>query len=148
MDINETNKGNNQKIDETISILSALCVEAKTPMFLSIARPDKVKGISYDNRIIAASLEMPGYAKRINKLILAVNNCDLKLPEYIQRDIEELTRWLENEGVYYSDEYMQVDKFRDFLDVANGQVNAVVPHDLILNKDFDVEDVVTKKIEE
>lgn len=137
------------KIEAVVNDLSTLCIRAKVPMFISLAYPNQDKksedddDIYYDNRIISASLEMPGYARRINKLILAVNDCGTKLPEDINAAVNTLERWLENEGDYASDD-IKIDKFRKFIDIANGQVEATIPH---FDNDSEFEDVVTKKKE-
>lgn len=130
------------KIEVTVNDLQALCSRAKVPMFISLAYTDDEDGIYYDNRIVSASLEMPGYAKRINKLILAVNDCDVKLPKDIAECVSTLETWLENEGDYTSED-VTVDKFRKFLDIANGQVEAAIPQFF----DEDVEEVYTSKKE-
>lgn len=128
------------KIEITVNDLQALCARAKVPMFISLAYKDEEKGINYDNRIVSASLEMPGYAKRINKLILAVNNCNVKLPKDIAECVSTLETWLENEGDYTSED-VTVDKFRKFLDIANGQVEAAIPQFF----EDDIEEVSTSK---
>lgn len=133
-----------KQVTEMADSLSALCIRAKIPLFISFAyQDDNSEELHYDNRIVSASLEMPGYAKRINKLILAVNNCGLKLPDHIQRDIDELENWLSNEGDFTSED-RTVNKFRDFLDIANGQVEATIPTD-INTSDMEEIEVVAKK---
>lgn len=132
------------KVIDLADELAVYCIRAKVPMFLSLAYKDEDSGeLKYDNRIVSAALEMPGYAKRINKLIMAVNDCSLKLPEHIQRAVEELENWLNNEGDYSSED-ITVNKFRDFLDVANGQVEATIPSD-ISSSDIEEIEITTKK---
>ncbi len=137
-----------KKAIETADSLSALCIRAKIPLFVSMAynEDDDDTELHYDNRIVSAALEMPGYAKRINKLILAVHDCGLKLPEHIQRDVDELENWLSNEGDFTSED-VTVNKFRDFLDIANGQVEATIPADINAS-DIEEIEVETKKKEE
>lgn len=144
---------------EMADSLSALCIRAKIPLFLSMYREDDKKekkgnkeknnkeiNMIYDNRIVSAALEMPGYAIRINKLILAVHDCGIKLPEHIQGCVDELENWLANEGDYTSED-ITVNKFRDFLDIANGQVEATIPADINAS-DIEEIEVETKKKEE
>lgn len=132
------------QFEEEISNLKQLCNQFKIPMFLSYAVKNEDGEMEYNNEIVSASLEMPGYAKRINKLILAVNGCDTKLPDHIQQSVNVLSEWLDKEREFTDTDAPKIDKFRNYADIVNGQIEATIPDGLIHSVE-DYEEVVTRK---
>ena len=137
-------KQNLNQFKEEISSLKLLCNQFKIPMFLSYAIKNDDGELKYFNEIVSASLEMPGYAKRINKLILAVNDCDTKLPEHIQQSVNVLSEWLDKEKEFTDSDSPKIDKFRNYADIVNGQIEATIPDGLIHSVE-DYEEVITRK---
>lgn len=142
--MNESKESFEAKYDQLVKELLVTAIRAKRPTFLSYATEGNDGQAEYHNSIVSAALEMPGYARRINKMILAVQGCDVKYPEHIQRSISELSDWLEREGIYEAEDVVDTPMYRKFVDIADGQMEAAIPQKLFVDED-DEEEIVTIK---
>ena len=138
-------EGYKKEVKKLIKNLSALCIRAKLPLFICIADMDENGNYTYENNIVSAALEMPKYAKRINDLLLSVNNCGLKYPDNIKKSIDELQNWLDSEREFNSGTDVTVNKFRDYYDIGEGLMEATLPGSINQSRIEDEEEVTTKK---
>lgn len=132
-------------IQKMINELSAVCTRAKLPLFICLADTDDDGNFKYNNKIVSASLELSKPAKRVNDLMLSVQNCGLKYPENIKKCIDELQSWLDAEQELYFGSDVTVNKFRDYYDIAEGLMEATLPYNINPNNIDDDEEVKTQK---
>lgn len=125
-------------VEEIADELRIACNVKRYPMFLSIAKKGK-DGVEYYNQCLNAALETPEQITRIAKLLLAVNNADIDIPDYIKKAMTDLSAFVEQykisiKNIKLIESDFQAEKFTDYMMVAEGLSKAVVPKKLYGNE--------------
>ena len=136
-----------KNIASYVAELKAACTRAKIPMYVCLAVKNTEKETTYVNDCVLASLEQPIKGNRIAKLLLACKGADTNYPEYIKKDIQELTEYLDHlnrKGILDDSLGIKLteDKIPDYLAIGEGLVTASPPQVLLnnglpFNEDFD-----------
>lgn len=138
----------NKAIEDIILELKNACNCKRAAMFVSVAIKDDDGNTKYLNDCLLAALEEPKHITRINKLLLAVNEASIEVPDNINRCINELSSYVEQyksalAKIEQIETTASTDKYFDYLMVAEGLSKVSVPPELYGNsiEDIDIDDL-------
>jgi len=138
----------NKSIEDIVLELKNACNCKRTAMFVSVALRDDEGNTKYINECLLAALEEPKHITRINKLLLAVNEASIEVPDNINRCINELSSYIEQyKSALTKREQIETtastDKYFDYLMVAEGLSKVSIPSELYGNsiEDIDIDDL-------
>ena len=114
---------------ELIQQMKVICIQEDVPMFLLLGERDENNRLKYHYEIVNAALELPGYAKRIYNLLLAVGEAGTKYPEHIRNAINDLQSWIDNEQTFSEGyEFEDDEVMRKMVDIGTGQMEPELIH--------------------
>ena len=125
-------------IIEVVTDLKLKCIKLGVPMFISLAFKDDKGKDEYYNDCVYAAIDNPEYGKRIADLLCVMLGAETKYPDYIQDAINTLQTWQNNERTFDTGVVLSDNRFRDYIDVAEGQMNP-----MIINTQEEEEVIVT-----
>lgn len=138
----------NKSIEDIVLELKNACNCKRAAMFVSVALRDDEGNTKYINECLLAALEEPKHITRINKLLLAVNEASIEVPDNINRCINELSSYIEQyksalTKIKQIETTTSTDKYFDYLMVSEGLSKVSIPSELYGNsiEDIDIDDL-------
>ena len=126
---NQDVKLEKKDIIEAVADLKLKCIECGIPMFISLAFKNEKKKVEYHNDCVYAALDEPEYGTRIADLLCVMLGAETKYPDYIQDAINTLQAWQNNERTFDTGVVLSDNRFRDYLDIADGQMKPMIIND-------------------
>lgn len=101
-DIYDKRKFYKTKLEPLIYELKLQCNMEHMPMFVTAAVKNDKAGTEYASDMVLAGSGTELENNRISKLLLELNNIHQKYPDYIEKDIREISQYLErlNTNIY------------------------------------------------
>ena len=101
-DIYDKRKFYKTKLEPLIHELKLQCNMEHMPMFVTVAVKNDKAGTEYASDMVLAGSGTELENNRISKLLLELNNIHQKYPDYIEKDIREISQYLErlNTNIY------------------------------------------------
>lgn len=116
-DIYDKKKYFKSKLEPLIRDLKLHCNMEHMPMFITVAVKNDNSGTEYASDMVLAGSGTELKENRISKILLELNDIHQKYPDYIEKDIREITQYLErlqNHSYPISDIQLKDDKIAEF----------------------------------